>query len=100
MILTCTVLLDPQPEGRHSGGMRIREGDESARPGLGVSSRGAAAAKFGKHEAGGGPGGSPRLARPVSTHWSRHPAGSGEPLSVLGEWGQGCSGLAGEGRMV
>ena len=38
LILTCTVLLDPQPEGRHSGGMRIREGDESARSGLGVSS--------------------------------------------------------------
>ena len=37
LILTCTVLLDPQPEGRHSGGMRSREGDESARSGPGVS---------------------------------------------------------------
>lgn len=69
-------------------------------PGQDWESRHPGAAKFGKHNVGGGPGGSPRLARPVSTHWSRQPAGSAEPLSGLGEWGQGCSGLAGEGRMV
>lgn len=45
LILACTVLLDPQPEGRHSGEMRIREGDESARSGLGVSSSGSSSSK-------------------------------------------------------
>lgn len=48
-----------------------------------------AAAKFGKQDVGGGPGGSHGWPEPVCTHWSRQQRAVVSPERA-GEWGQGC----------
>lgn len=76
-MLTCTVLLDPQPEGRHTTGMRAREGD-SAPP---RQDRGPLL-RSGEHDV--GELGRQRKAGQAGVHLLEEATGSGESLSRLG----------------